>query len=345
LIMLALRKIERAVDGLSLDEIEAPGLPPSGYAKIKVSKAGICGTDLAIFNWVPFLRHMKVPVVLGHEISGIVEAVGEGVRRVKVGDFVSVESHIPCGKCYNCLRGFTHVCENTRYPGVHIDGGFAAYTNLPEQILWVVDRDVAADIAAMFEPFGIAVHAAMDGVGVSGMNIVIAGCGPIGLMTIMAARALGANTIVATDRNTMRLGEAAKRGADFCINVDTGDLKTRIIEALPNGPDVFVDFSAAAESIQVAGDVVAGGGEIRLMAAPAGTIELKIERWLHRGLTIRGLHGRRLFATWIHAMRLVKDRRVDLKPLISHVLPLNEAREGFREALAGRSLKILIDPT
>ena len=222
---------------------------------------------------------------------------------------------------------------------------FAAYTNLPEQILWVVDRGVPADIAAMFEPFGIAVHAAMDGIGVAGMNVVIAGCGPIGLMTIMAARALGANTIVATDRNTMRLGEAAKCGADFCIDVDAGDLKTQILQALPNGPDVFLDFSAAAESIQVAGDVVAGGGEIRLIGSPAGMINLNIERWLHRGLTVRGLHGRRLFATWVHAMRLVNDRRVDLKRLISHVLPLNEARYGFAEALAGRSLKVIIDPT
>ena len=342
--MLALRKVERAVDGLSLDEIDAPGAPPSGYAKIKVNKAGICGTDLAIFNWLPFLRHMKVPVVLGHEISGVVEAVGEGVSRVKVGDCVSVESHIPCGKCYACLRGFSHVCENTRYPGIHIDGGFAAYTNLPEEILWVVDRDVPAEIAAMFEPFGVAVHAAMDGIGVAGMNVVVAGCGPIGLMTVMAARALGANTIIATDRNAMRLAEAAKCGADFCINVDEGDLRNRIIQALPNGVDVFVDFSGATESIQLGSDVVAGGGEIRLVAAPAGTIELDIERWLHRGLTVRGLHGRRLYATWVHAMRLVKDRRVDLKPLISHVLPLNEARFGFREALAGRALKILIDP-
>jgi threonine 3-dehydrogenase len=143
----------------------------------------------------------------------------------------------------------------------------------------------------------------------------------------------------------MRLGEAAKCGADFCINVDVGDVKTQIVHVLPNGPDVFIDFSSAADSIQVASDVVAGGGEIRLMAAPAGIIELSIERWLHRGLTVRGLHGRRLFATWVHAMRLVKDRRVDLKPLISRVLPLNEALYGFREALAGRAVKILIDPT
>src|ERR1700691_5997807 len=327
--MLALRKVERVVDGLSLDEIEAPGPPPSGYAKIKVNKAGICGTDLAIFNWVPFLRHMKVPVVLGHEISGMVEAVGEGVTRVKVGDFGSVESHIPCGRCYNCLRGFAHVCEHTRYPGIHIDGGFAASTNLPQQILWVVAHAVPADIAAMFEPFGIAVHAAMDGTGVAGMNVVIAGCGPIGLMTIMTARALGANTVVATDRNTMRLGEAAKCGADFCINVDEDDLKTQILQALPNGPDVFLDFSAAAESIQVASDIVAGGGEIRLVGSPAGMINLNIERWLHRGLTVRGLHGRRLFATWVHAMRLVTDRRGDLKRLICHALPLYEARYRF----------------
>ena len=132
--------------------------------------------------------------------------------------------------------------KNTRYPGIHIDGGFAAYTNLPEQILWVVDRGVPADIAAMFEPFGIAVHAAMDGTGVAGMNVVIAGCGPIGLMTIMAARALGANTIVATDRNAMRLGEAAKCGADFCINVDAGDLKTHIITGIAEWPRCIPRF-------------------------------------------------------------------------------------------------------
>jgi threonine 3-dehydrogenase len=343
--MLALRKIRPGIGGLSLDEIHAPPAPGFGQARIRVSATGVCGTDLAIYNWLPFLRNMTLPVVLGHEISGIVETVGPGVTRVKPGDLVAVESHIPCGHCYTCLRGFTHVCPHTRYPGIHIDGGFARYALLPEQILWVVAADLPHEIAAMFEPFGVAVHAVMEGTGVSGLNVTIAGCGPIGLMAVMAARALGANRILVTDKNPMRLAQAKDFGADEAVNVTEGDARASLLHATDgNGPDVFIDFSAASDSIQLATDVIAAGGEIRLAAAPGSTMLLDVEKWLHRGVTVRGLHGRRLFASWVHATRLVRSRQVDLRPLISHVLPLRDAPRGFEEALAGRSLKVLIKP-
>jgi threonine 3-dehydrogenase len=342
--MLALRKTAPAINGITLDDIAQPDVPPPGYARIKVGKAGICGTDLAIYNWAPFLHSMKIPVVLGHEVAGEVEAVGVGVTRVKVGDIVSVESHIACGTCSTCLRGFTHVCDNTRYPGIHIDGGFARYTNLPEQILWPVRSDVPLEIAAMLEPFGIAVHAAMAGSGVSGVNVVVAGCGPIGLMTVMVCRALGANRIVATDRNAMRLREALKCGANVAINVDEAEPLPQLRKALPNGAEVFIDFSAAAASLTLATDSVAGGGEIRLLAAPPTPIQINLERWLHRGVTVHGIHGRRLYTTWVSATRLIEEGRVDLKPLISHTFPLKEAMLGFEKALAGRTLKVLIDP-
>jgi threonine 3-dehydrogenase len=343
--MLALRKVRAGVGGLSIDEIEPPPDPGFGEARVRVSVAGICGTDLAIHNWVPFLQHMKLPVVLGHEIAGVVEAIGPGVTRAKPGDLVAVESHIPCGRCYACLRGCSHVCTNTRYPGIHIDGGFARYTLLPEQILWVLDPETPHETAAMFEPLGVAVHAVMDGNGVSGMNVVIAGCGPIGLMAAMAARALGASRIVATDKNRMRLAQAKNFGADETINVDEQDARSAILRATnDNGPDAFIDFSAAGDSIQLATDVIAAGGEIRLAAAPSGPIQLDVEKWMHRGVTVRGLHGRKLFTSWVHAARLVQSGSVDLRPLVSHVLPLHEALHGFEEALAGRTLKVLLTP-
>jgi threonine 3-dehydrogenase len=343
--MLALRKIHPGIGGLSLDEVALPSAPGFGEARIRVSATGVCGTDLAIYNWLPFLRNMTLPVVLGHEISGIVESVGPGVTRVKPGDLVAVESHIPCGRCYTCLRGFAHVCPQTRYPGIHIDGGFARFAVLPEQILYSVDPGLPHEIAAMFEPFGVAVHAVMEGSGVSGLNVVIAGCGPIGLMAVMAARALGANRIIVSDKNTMRLAQAKQFGADEAVDVSEQDARAAILKATDgNGPDVFIDFSAAHASLELATDVVTPGGEIRLAAAPGSAMPLDVEKWLHRGVTIRGLHGRRLFASWIHATRLVQSRHVDLRPLISHILPLRDAPRGFEEALAGRSLKVLIQP-
>lgn len=343
--MLALRKVRPGIGGLSLDRIDSPRAPGYGEARIRISATGICGTDLAIYNWLPFLHHMTLPVVLGHEISGIVESVGPGVTRVQPGDLVAVESHIPCGHCYTCLRGYAHVCPHTRYPGIHIDGGFARYAVLPEQILCAVDPALPHQIAAMFEPFGVAVHAVMDGSGVSGLNVVIAGCGPIGLMAVMAARALGANRIIATDRNPMRLAQAKRFGGDEAIDVARQDPRAAILHATDgNGPDVFIDFSSAPDSLQLATAVITPGGDIRLAAAPAGSMPLDIEKWLHRGVTVRGLHGRRLFTSWVHATRLVRSQKVDLTPLISHVLPLNEAPRGFEEALAGRSLKVLITP-
>jgi len=343
--MLALRKVRPGIGGLSLDQIERPRTPGFGEARIRVSATGICGTDLAIYKWLPFLRHMTLPVVLGHEISGIVESVGPGVTRVKSGDLVAVESHIPCGHCYTCMRGYSHVCPQTRYPGIHVDGGFARYAVLPEQILYVVDQDMPHEIVAMLEPFGVAVHAVMEGCGVSGLNVTIAGCGPIGLMAVMAARALGANRILATDKNEMRLAQAKRLGADEAIDVTGQEARSSLLRTTDgNGPDVFIDFSAASDSLQLATQVVAAGGEIRLAAAPGEAMALDVEKWLHRGLTVRGLHGRRLFASWVHSTRLLRSPQVDLRSLISHELPLKDSERGFEEALAGRTLKVLIRP-
>ncbi len=341
--MLALRKARPEVDGLSLDEINSPASPKAGEVLLKVLGAGICGTDLHIFKWHPFAHRMKLPTVLGHEMCGIVEAVGEGVTRVKVGVRVSVESHVPCGMCYTCHRGWSHVCPNTRYPGVDFDGGFASSTCLPESIVWPIPDQIDTRSAAMMEPLGIAVHASLESSGVSGQNVVIAGCGPIGLMNVAVARALGANRVIATDVNPLRLEMAIRMGADRAVDVSKED-PADVVRDLTRGcgADVVIEYSGQAASLVKAPELVTNGGEIRLIGVPEGAIALNLEPWLFKGLRILNLHGRRLFSSWAVSTRLLVENKIDIKPLVSHVLPITDAKKGFSACFDGSAIKVIL---
>lgn len=342
--MLAIRKSQAGVGGLSVDEIETPPAPGPGQVLFRVLNAGICGTDLHIYKWVPFAHRMRLPTVLGHEMCGVVEAVGAGVTRVAPGMRASVESHVPCGRCYTCNKGWSHVCPNTRYPGVDFDGGFAAHTILPESILWPVPDEIPNQVAAMMEPFGIAVHASLEGSGVSGQTVVVSGCGPIGLMNVAAARALGATRVIATDVNPLRLRMALTMGADRTIDV-TRENPRDIVRDLTrgNGVDVLIEYSGQPASLAGAAELIANGGELRLLGVPEGATSLNLEPWLLKGLTVRNLHGRRLFTTWETSTRLLAEKRVDIAPLVSHVLPLKDALFGFDACLTGKAVKVLFD--
>ena len=344
--MLALRKIKRGVGGLSVDRVPVPK-PGPGEVRIKVAFAGICGTDLHIHNWVPFAHRMKLPTVLGHELSGTVDALGAGVTRCKKGDFCSIESHIWCGTCYACNMGQENLCINTRYPGVDIDGGFAPYVVVPEKIVWPQSDDISPEEAAMFEPFGIAVHTSLEGRGLSGMNVLIAGCGPIGLMNIIVARALGANKIIATDISPMRLKQARKLKVDKAINVSRNPdaaLKTILDMTAGNGVDVSLEYSGVPQSIELIGQATVAGGELRFVGVPPGPALINMEPWLFKGLKIHNISGRRIFSSWEHAIKLVRDKKVDLKSLVSHVLPIEEGPRGFEILLKGEGIKILLEP-
>jgi threonine 3-dehydrogenase len=339
--MLAISKTEPGVGHISVVEVEKPA-PGPGEVLLRVAACGICGTDVHVYHWGNFAHRMKLPTVMGHEMSGVVEAVGPGVTRVRPGARVSVESHLPCGRCYTCHRGWSHVCPNTRYPGIDFNGGFAPYTVLPEQIVWPLPEGISTEAAAMMEPFGIAVHASLEGSGVSGLNVVVAGCGPIGLMNIAVARALGANRILATDVNAMRLKMALAMGADEVVDVSSEDAAGRIAAMTRGrGADVAIEYSARPESIAMAGSSLTPGGELRLLGVPSGEFALDLEPWLFKGLVVRSLHGRRLFSSWEHATNLLLDRKVSIEPLISHRLPLREAETGFATAIAGSGVKIL----
>ena len=249
--MLSLQKIAPEVGGIALREME-PREPGPGEILIRVGAAGICGTDMQIYNWAPRMaRRMVLPRVLGHEVSGTVEAAGPGIEGLAVGDRVSLESHIFCGRCRACRLGRAHLCENTRYPGIDIDGAFAEYLTVPASIAWVNPPGLPHETAAMLEPFGIAVHACLAGAGVSGLSVLVNGCGPIGLMAVAVARALGAVRIIACDINPVRLRAAETMGADRAVDAGKEDL-ARVVGDMTGGAgvDVGVELSGTEARIQ-----------------------------------------------------------------------------------------------
>jgi threonine 3-dehydrogenase len=343
--MLALRKINPGSGGLEIADVAAPSGPGPGEVLVRVIATGICGTDLHISEGGRFSLRMKLPTILGHEICGVVEAVGSMVPHLAPGQRVAVESHLPCGHCYTCNRGWSHVCPNTRYPGIDFDGGFASRAILPARIVWPLPDEITDEVAALMEPFGIAVHTSLEGTGVAGATVLIAGSGPIGLMNIAAARALGAMSIIASDISPTRLRAAAQLGADRVVNVMEDDLGKVVADVTGGrGVDVAVEYSGQATSLKAMPRLITNGGELRLVGVPEGDVPFPVGGFLRKGITIRNIHGRRLFSTWEQTTSLLRERRVDLSRVVSHRLPLSDALHGFEMCRSGAALKVLLVP-
>ena len=344
--MLAISKVRPIKGGVELHEALAAAEPAPDEIKIKVKATGICGTDLHIFHWVAWAaQRIKVPQILGHEIAGTVEAVGQAVSGVRVGDLVSLESHIFCGKCHQCMTGRAHLCADLHYPGIDRPGGFAEYVTVPARIAWVHRAPIQMEVAAMFEPFGIAVQACFEGCGVAGQDILITGCGPIGLMAIAAARSLGAARVIATDVKPARLAAASKLGADRVVNVLKEDPVAIVMDMTGrSGVDVVMEFSGQEKALTQALDALTRGGDLRLIGAPDAPVNLDLNRLILKGIKVQGIHGRKIFHSWEHASRLVYSGKVDLRPLVSHVLPLQEGVSSFELIESGEAVKVIIRP-
>lgn len=343
--MRALCKVQAGEDGIALREIAARD-PGPGEIRVRVAAAGICGTDVQIYRWAPRMaRRMRLPRVLGHEASGVVDAVGLGVTNVERGDHVSLESHIFCGQCRPCLLGRAHLCERTQYPGIDIDGGFADFVVVPASIAWVNPINLPHEIAALLEPFGIAVHACLEGSGVSGQTVLVNGCGPIGLMGVAAARALGARTVIAADVNAHRLRIADALGADLTVNTADESVADAVRDMTQgSGIDVGMEYSGREEGFRTVFESLAKGGDFRLVSAPPGPIQVDFAHWLQKCPRMIIVQGRRIWETWERATPLVYEGKVDLKPLVSHVLPLAEGRRAFDLLLNGEAVKPILVP-
>jgi threonine 3-dehydrogenase len=341
--MRALRKVEPR-PGLSLDTIAVPAIGPSDVL-VKVKRAGVCGTDLHIFDWDAWAqRRIKPPLTVGHEFMGAVAAIGPAVRGVAIGDRVSAEGHISCGNCLLCRTGEAHICEHVQIIGVDTDGAFATYVRVPAVNVWRLDPGIPDDWAAVYDPLGNAVHTVMAA-GVSAKSVVITGVGSIGLMAIPVARAAGAAAVYAVDVNPAKLELAARVGADGTLLASDPNLVDEVLRRTNgDGVDVLLEMSGSGAAIDAGLAMVRNGGRAALLGIPSGDVKINLaERIIFKGLTVLGINGRKMFETWYQAEAFLRSGRVDLTPIITHVLPLGAYEECFELMRSGRAAKIVLD--
>jgi threonine 3-dehydrogenase len=330
--------------GLELTEVPDPA-PGPGDVLLRVLRTGICGTDLHIDAWDEWAANtIKAPLVVGHEFVGEVVEVGAAVTKIRVGDLVSGEGHLICGLCRNCRAGRRHLCANTIGLGVHTDGAFAEYTVLPEQNAWVHNYPVDLDVAAIFDPFGNAVHTALQ-FPVLGEDVLITGAGPIGLMAAAVARHAGARHVVITDVSEPRLELAAKMGVNLALNVSGTKISDVYDELrMTEGFDIGMEMSGQPSALR---DMIANmthGGRIAMLGLPATEIPIDWSNVVLKMLTIKGVYGREMFETW-YAMSVLLQAGLDISPVITHRFPYTDHATAFATARDGRCGKVILDWT
>jgi threonine 3-dehydrogenase len=346
--MRAIRKLHPR-PGLTLVE-DAPIPEPGPHdVLIRVEAASVCGTDLHIYRWDDWSQHrIKPPLTLGHEFAGTVVEAGSAVENIRVGDFVSAESHVTCGMCFQCRTGQAHMCPHTSILGVDRDGAFADYVSVPAKVIWRNDRaKIPPEIATLQEPFGNAVFATLAHE-LPGQSIAIFGCGPIGLFSTAIARASGAARIFASDINPYRLQLAKKMGAGFLFNPraeKAGAEEWFLAHNEGAGVDIALEMSGAPEAIATAFRVVRNGGRVTLFGIPAKSVELDVaENIIFKNLTVLGLNGRKIFETWFRTRWLLETGVVDLNPLITLVTTFDDFEEAFSRLDSGTACKIILKP-
>lgn len=343
-------KVAGEPNGLALVEKQIRE-PEEGEVRLRVLAAGICGTDLEIYRWPAWVSsRMRLPTILGHEGCGIVEAIGPGVSHVEEGDVVALESHIHCGNCHNCLTGKTHVCMSLRYLGVDIDGVFANSTVVPARIAFPVPPEISTEVATLLEPFGLAVRTAMTGDGVSGKDVLITGAGgPIGVMTAIAAKRLGASQVIAADVADYRLKFVRKRtkrlGIDRVTDSSKEDLGTVTCEMTGGkGADVWIDFSGVEAALHDGLQAIVPGGEACFLGSAFEPVPIDTTGFMMKEVSVRFIHGRLMYQTWVDSIRLMKAAQEELKLLITHVLPLEKFEEAFDLLFSGDAVKLVLRP-
>lgn len=338
--MKALSKLEPA-PGLALAEVPVPS-PGPGDLLIRVSAAGICGTDLHIYRWDPWARaRLRLPRVLGHEFCGTVIEIGVEVRSVAVGDRVAGESHVTCGRCRRCQGGEAHICESVEIIGVDRDGAFAEYAVVPARSAWRLAPQVPDETGAIMDPLGNAVHTALA-TELAGRSVLITGCGPIGLMAIPVCRMAGAATVIASDVRTGRLDLARRLGADLAVDAGQGGAPNHIRDYTGGeGVDVVLEMSGHPSAIRDGLDSVRPGGWVGLLGLPASPVELDLSgQVIFKAVRLEGIFGRRLWKTW-EQMAAFLRRGLDVGPVITHRLPLDRFEEAFGALEAGDAGKVV----
>lgn len=340
--MRAIRKLT-AEAGAEMQQIPVPAIGPREVL-VQVKATSVCGTDYHIYSWDPWAAgRVKPPLTVGHEMAGEVVAVGREVTACKLGDYVSAETHIVCNNCPRCHVGEYHLCENTKILGVDTNGCFAEYVAVPEQNIWVNDRDIPWELQSIQEPLGNAVHTALAGE-LTAQSVLVMGCGPIGIMSIPVSKISGAEIVVAVDINEYRLDLARQLGADVLINPakeDPVEVTRRYTRGY--GADVVLEMSGNPGAMRQSFKAARNGARVSLLGLPSRPMEIDMSAdVIMRGLVLQGITGRKMWQTWYQIRSLYRAGLAErLKPLITHKLPLErvaDAMELMRTGTCGKAV-------
>lgn len=334
----------RAERGLWLQDVPEPEVGLNDVL-IKVRKTGICGTDLHIYQWDAWAQKtIPVPMTVGHEFVGEVVATGANVSDFHPGELVSAEGHVVCGRCRNCLAGRRHLCKDTVGIGVNRPGAFAEYISVPMTNVWHHREGVDEEVAAIFDPFGNAVHTALA-FSVLGEDVLITGAGPIGLMAIPVVKHAGARHVVVTDINPYRLDLARRMGATVALDARSGSLdEVQRQLGMKEGFDVGLEMSGNATAFRGLIDAMCHGGKIALLGIPPADIAINWHKVIFNMLTLKGIYGREMYETW-YQMSVMLESGLDIRPVITHRFPFSEFEQGFAAMESGQCGKVVLDWT
>jgi len=334
----------QSAPGLSLQDVPPPAVGINDVL-IRVTHTGICGTDLHIYDWDDWARAtIPVPMVIGHEFVGEIVEVGSNVNDFHPGEIVSGEGHVVCGRCRNCLAGRRHLCAQTQGVGVNRPGGFAEYVSLPMSNIWRHSATVNREVAAIFDPFGNAVHTALSFPSL-GEDVLITGAGPIGLMAIPVVRHAGARHVVVTDLNPYRLELARKMGATLVVNPkETTIAATQKQLGMQEGFDVGLEMSGTAAAFREMIGNMSHGAKIAMLGIPSKEMSIDWRQVVFNMLTIKGIYGREMYETW-YKMTVMLESGLDITPVITHRFDYRDFEKGFEVMHSGNSGKVILDWT
>jgi threonine 3-dehydrogenase len=339
--MKALVKKESA-PGLWMQDVPVPEISDNDVL-IKIKKSSICGTDVHIYKWDAWAqKNVPIGTTVGHEFMGVVAKIGSNVKGIKVGDRVSGEGHIVCGTCINCRKGFKHLCPNTIGVGVKRNGSFAEFLSIPAENVFPVPPQIEDDIAAIFDPYGNAVHTALS-FPLTGEDVLITGAGPIGIMAAAIAKQAGARNVVITDMNEYRLNLAQKLGAKTVVNVANTSLADVMKEqGINEGFTVGLEMSGSPVAFNSMLVNTQPGAKIALLGILPPKTEIDWDLVIFKMLNIKGIYGREIFKTWYQMVHLIEGG-LDLNPLITHHYSIDDFEKGFQAMLSGNCGKVILN--
>ncbi len=342
-----MRAIVKPTAGSGLEMVDLP-IPECGPEDvlIQVKATSICGTDLHIARWDPWAEtHVTPPLVIGHEMCGVVVDKGPKANGPDLGQLVSVESHVVCGRCRFCRTGKGHLCDNTQILGVDRDGVYAEYVAVPAINAWPDPPDMPLSIASLQENFGNAVHT-VSVPSVSGRKVLVTGCGPVGVMAIATAKAMGARLVIASDISAYRLDMAKTMGADVTVDPSSQDLVAVVLEMTDGeGVDVLLEMSGAPSAIDQGFRSLVRGGEAALLGLSSRSLEFDLDdNVIFKGATVHGIVGRRLWDTWYEMRGLLRSGAVDLGPVVTHRFALDDFERAFDLMASGECGKVVMFP-